>query len=66
LKQQSGLESDATFMQISSQAANSGAAVQMRPAPVRANRFDGSADFAAFGFGELPQLSEEIGVDLNR
>jgi hypothetical protein len=53
-------------MQISSQAANSGAAVQMRTAPVRADRFDGIADFAAFGFGELPQLSDEIGVDLNR
>jgi hypothetical protein len=66
LKQQPVLESDATFMQIRSQAADSGAGVPMGLAPVRANRFDCSTDLAAFGFGQLPQLREEIGVDLNR
>ena len=66
LKEQAGLQSDAAFMEVGSQTTNPCAGMQTGATPVAANGFDGGTDFTAFGFGKLPQLREEIRIDLNR
>ncbi len=66
LEKQSRVQADAALVEVRCQSTDSAAGVKMGPAPVLAHRLDRNADLSALGFGELPQLCEEIGVDLNR
>jgi hypothetical protein len=66
LEKESGVESDAAFVEVGSEFADACAAVQMGFAPAGGDGIDGGADFLSFGSGELAKLREEIGVDLNR